>query len=211
MPINTQLVLEQWASSSNDSWIIVQNTKDSNPVVKPGRGEAGDNPDARWKVHMSIDIERMAEAIPLIIDELNKEGAPNLSLKFATKTLLSKESQAAKEVALIIPPEMLTDEGLAKLQVLFQNIANALSAKNIGLDARPINSDQREHPTKWDNALLYDGSTPSYFNYRDGQAIVLDDALYTDMTSSGTNIHRQQKQCLVRQSYFQSLDRKSVV
>ncbi len=193
------------AFDSNDehnTWVIISDTHQS--AVKCGVGNAGSSESGDWKIHISLERNKVREAIPLILKQVMAPDMPSFGIKFANPTLLQDDkSQPAKQVALILAKNFDPKQ----IETLLSNIANSLYEQGIHPEARTINSDGKSASYKWDAAILYTDDRPSYFNYRDENAVVMEDDLYIDTTGSNENfmIIPNSPMAYVKKSYFDNL------
>src|SRR4051812_27955116 len=94
-------------SPENKGWIAIPDSRDN--VLVAISGSSGGEPGNGWKIHISIDPNKMSQAAQLITQELNSEEAPRVSIKFAGKQLAST-GQPSKQVAFIFYDEELTNK-----------------------------------------------------------------------------------------------------
>lgn len=186
---------------NHNAWIAISDTK--NGAITPEViGDSGGNTGNAWKIHISIDPNKIAAAAEIICHILNAENAPNVSIKFAGK-VLAGGGQPGKQVA--FTPYVDAMEDLPALQTFLQQIDQALFDANIGVDPRPINSDAEQASRKWDAQIRYLDGSVSRFNYRDSNITLLEDTEMDEITSPYDNILQIGVLYLVRQSYFMQL------
>ncbi|CAM3046292.1 hypothetical protein [Legionella worsleiensis] len=188
------------AGSENAHWIMIPDSKD-NVIYSNAIGAVGDGIVNGWKIHISIAPEQMAQAVVLIAQELINEDAPRAAIKFASNAL-ARTGQPSKQVAVKFYDDELKDK---KAILNFLNRIDAtLKAHKIGTDKRPINSDEMEKKAKYDAVIYDDLGTPSRFNYRNENCIVLLDDIYQMAGGVGDTTERDGS-VLVRQSYYLQL------
>ncbi|MCX7116620.1 MAG: hypothetical protein NTW94_01675 [Legionellales bacterium] len=187
-------------SSENRSWIAIPDSKE-NKLIANAVGSSGGEPENGWKIHISLDPKHMAQAAKLISEELNRDDAPRVSIKFSGKHL-AKSGQPSKQVAFIFYQEELKDK--KKIADFLNRIESLLRSHHIGMDQRPINSDEDSNQTKYDAPILDDNHKPTRYNYRNESCVVLDDGLYMETAGAGnTSVHGIS--ILVKQSYYLTL------
>ena len=181
----------------NEAWIAIPDSKEGS-IVANAVGSSGGNPGNGWKIHISIDPNKIAEAVLFIAERLNIDNSPRVSIKFANQ-LLAANGQPSKQIAFIFYNEELHNK--AKITAFLEEIDLLLTVNHIGPDPRPINSNLEDTKTKYDAMLLDSKGNPTRFNYRNEQCIVMEDALYSEV--GGTeNTCVQSEQIWVKQSYY---------
>ena len=204
MPINIEKLDEIYSASidspENKGWIAVPDSK-GDTLIANAAGSSGGNPGNGWKIHISIDPSKMSQAAQLIAQELNRDEAPQVSIKFAGKQLASI-GQPSKQIALIFYKKELKNN--ANIAAFLSRIESVLRSNNIGTDPRPINSDIEAAKTKYDSVLFDEQGNASRFNYRNEQCIVMEDDLYNEVGGED-NTSVQGEQIWVRQSYYLKL------
>lgn len=205
MPINIKKLTEIYNTSidspENNGWIAIPDSK-GDDLIADAAGSSGGNPGNGWKIHISIDPNKVLQAVQLIAQELNNKDSPRVSIKFAGKRL-AITGQPSKQVAFIFYEQELKDK--ARIATFLNRIEFLLSSNNIGIDLRPINSDVEAVKTKYDALILDDQGKPTRFNYRNEQCIVMEDDLYDDVGGTG-NTFVQKEQIWVKQSYYLKLE-----
>lgn len=205
MTINIATLNETYAKPTKDNgWLIIGDSKSVDDVIEWGNGAAegsnGYNGTA-WKIHISIDPEKMKQAVEIIGNLLNEQDAPQVTIKF-TSELQAETAQPSKQVAFKFYVSEHNDH--EKMTRLLERIDHTLWSQNIGVDPRQINSDLERANSKHDATILNIDGSPSRFNYRFENAIVMDDTLYRDCGGTG-NTTRAGQQHWIQQSYFLSL------
>ncbi|KTD37234.1 hypothetical protein [Legionella oakridgensis] len=193
-------------SHESKSWIAIPDSK-GDELIAGVTGSSGGNPGNGWKIHISIDPEKIAEAAHLIVQELNSERAPRVSIKLAGKQL-AHTGQPSKQVAFIFYEEELKNK--LKIAAFLNRIEFLLRSHNIGVDPRPINSDEEDIQTKYDAVLLNTEGKPTRFNYRNEWCIVMEDELYYEVGGRGDTAVQGQ-QIWVKQSYYLGLPDKNII
>lgn len=204
MPINIKQ-LEEIYSTSNDSpanqgWIAIPDSK-GDTLIANAVGSSGGNPGNGWKIHISIDPDKISQAALLIAQELNRDDAPRVSIKLAGKQLAGA-GQPSKQAAFIFYEDELNNK--TKIAAFINRIEYLLSSNDIGIDPRPINSDIEAAKAKYDAVIVDDQGQPTRFNYRNESCIVMQDDVYNDVGGTG-NISVQGEQIWVKQSYYLQL------
>ncbi|AUH73729.1 hypothetical protein [Legionella sainthelensi] len=206
MGIDLQKLNQMYSEPSiNGGWLIIGNSKEN--VIEWGAGAAeGSNghPDNAWKIHISIDPNKMPEAVALIGEILNDSQSPKVTIKIAHPEQ-AHTGQPSKQVALKFYSEHLQDKVLIKN--FLEKIDQILWENGIGQDPSPINSDPNSVKAKYDAPILHENTTQSRFNYRFENAIVMEDALYHECGGQN-DITRVGQQVWVKQSYYEQLDNK---
>lgn len=204
MPISQERLQEIYdtdiGSPENKGWIAIPDSKDG-AIIANAAGSSGGEPGNGWKIHISVEPEKIAQAACLIAQVLNNEDAPRISIKFAGKSLAST-GQGSKQIAFIFYQEELPDK--EKISAFLGLLSSLFKDNDIGLDSRVINSDREATDTKYDATFLNEQGMPTRYHYRNEQCIVMDDDLYDDVGGSG-NTTIQDKQIWVKQSYYLSL------
>lgn len=189
-------------SRQNQHWITVPDSK-KDELTANALGSSGGNPGNGWKIHISIDPNKISQAVTLVAQALNEDNAPRVSIKFAGKHL-AQNGQPSKQIAFIFYEEELQNK--AKISAFLNRIESLLTSNDIGQDPRPINSDEKAAKTKYDTFILNTKNEPTRFNYRNEQCIVLEDHCYHDDFGYSGNFHVQDQCIFVKQSYFLELD-----
>ncbi len=204
MPINTIKLIEIFSSSQENKkehWISIPDSKEG--TVYPNViGSSGGETHNGWKVHISIDPNKIINAATFIAEILNDKNAPKVSIKFASMHL-AKNGQPSKQVAFTFYQDELIQAD--KITTFLNNIEVSLSSAGIGCDARQINSDAEICKTKFDACMLNSEGKPTRFNYRNDQCIVMEDELYLDCGGQG-NITQISEQIWIKQSYYLNLE-----
>lgn len=216
MPIDIEKLHRIYAtnldSRENEAWITISDSKIGEIVSKSQGGSGGDFGNG-WKIHISIDPARIAEAAILIAKILNQEDTLRVSIKFSGKALAAS-GQPSKQVALCFYEEALGDR--IKIGALLNKIDASLNEQGIGHDPRPINSVARYISTKWDAPILEQSGAPSRFHYRNEDCVVLDDWLFEETAAElrqGVTEHYtvikdnyilQDRGAQVKQSFFEA-------
>lgn len=111
MPISiqrlTQIYITDFNSPESKGWLAVPDSKEGS-IIANALGSSGGNPGNGWKIHISIDPDKIALAAQLIANELNQAEAPRVSIKFAGKQL-APTGQPSKQIALIFYNNELRD------------------------------------------------------------------------------------------------------
>lgn len=207
MTINTIKLLEIFSSSQGskkENWIDIPDSKEG--TIHPNViGDSGGETHNGWKIHISIDPEKIATAAKIICEILNEEkNAPKVSIKFSNTTL-AKTGQPSKQIAFTFYQEELSN--LENISRFLNNIETALDSAGICPDSRKINTESEACKTKFDASIRDTEGKPTRFNYRNDQCIIMEDALYIDCGGEG-NITQMMEQIWVKQSYYLSLDDK---
>lgn len=183
-----------------DKWIAIPDSHTG--IIWAGAGSSGGNPGNGWKIHISIDPERMIEAALLIAEQLNQPGAPAVSIKFAGSQLAAT-GQPSKQVAFIFyNVESLSSDTITQF---LMGIEKRLTEHKIGNDPRPINSDEEALKTKFDASIMNSANQPTRFHYRNENCIVMEDEVYREITGTNKPVTIQNLQVLVKQSAFQKM------
>lgn len=180
-----------------NGWIQVSDSKlESDVVVRKAPGLETTTNGGAWKIHMSIEPDKMSQAIEIILNEVLKDGSPRVAIKFASDMLLkSPTSQPGKQVA------MELEDGFCpnKVKELLQNIGEKLKANDIQPESRPINSIEEYTIEKWDATIPHSDGSVSYFYYRNHRAVVMPDELFDGPLDDSYGEYA------VRESYYLSL------
>jgi hypothetical protein len=184
-------------------WIMVKDSQDPKPIVASGSiGLENSNP---WKIHISIDPDRLREAIEIVVPHLLSPQAPKNGFKILHLPMFIKNKmdyQASKQIALLFPDESYHKKN--QIKTFLEGIANDLRKAKINPDPRAINSDQTDgNILKWDGTIMFDDRTPSPFHYRNEDFIVMEDKTYKEMVGTLlSNYTINGNAFFVKQSYF---------
>ncbi len=204
MPISTIKLIAIFNSSQEnkkENWISIPDSKEG--TIYPNViGSSGGETHNGWKVHISIDPNKIIDAATLITEILNDKNAPKVSIKFASMHL-AKNGQPSKQVAFTFYQDELIQTD--KIATFLNSIEAALTSAGIGRDSRQINSDAEICKTKFDACMLNTEGKPTRFNYRNDQCIVMEDELYLDCGGRG-NITQVSEQIWIKQSYYLNLE-----
>lgn len=163
---------------------------------KPSIMSGGIDMNGVWKIHVSVDPQKMIEAIKIFHDLFTNPATPKASVKFQSLKNLLDDHQSGKEFAIIFAKECEDsfEERVAiiiflkKLAMEFKRagiepenkpvltIDTIESVRNLGstIDKRNLES------SKYDSALKYDeGDKAHYYHYRAELALV-DEETYSE-------------------------------
>lgn len=198
MTIDTEaLILAIENARPNESWVVIKDSR-GGVISKEYSSSIGGDEFSDWKIHISIDPEKVSHAAVIVAEVLNKAGAPRATLKFVTKHR-ANSSQPGKQIALIFE-EDLSENNIRLIGNVLSNIEFLLDRKSIGRDLRPINSDLKELEYKYDATILESKDKESRFNYRYQGLVVLADDTYeqTEQPEDGRSF-------LIKQSDYSRL------
>lgn len=199
-------------SSPKSGWFMLRNDVTPNPSadvshIEPNSGAVESN--GVWKIHISIQPSDMRAAIPILHRQFFQDKSLIMGMKIASSGLLAASHQSGKQVALIFDRETETSKlGQQKILRFLTQLALAFEQAGILPEDKPPLTVETEdlvrrsgtaedqhnlERRKYDASIKFRaGERLSYFNYRDEQVVLCDDADFADFYNLAPVDTRQQ-------------------
>lgn len=159
--------------SRPEGWIIVPHNRIFYATYASGSLDLENA--SPWKLHISINMDQMFKAMPIILNHLLSPDAPLLGFKILNVEMMKSTGyQGSKQIALLFSESVINDT--ATIQKLLSDIQRDLKVAGISGDTVPINTESNGTKAigKFDETILNDDGTPSIFHYRNENVVVFD-------------------------------------